>query len=151
MTDPDVAAVWEIEQSTFSTPWTVDTFHSLLHRAPVELLVAERDEELVGYAVLWCIADEGELANIAIRKDLRGQGLGKELLEQVIDVARRRGVLNIYLEVRPSNAAAGHLYALRGFEEVGIRRAYYSKPTEDALVLRLQLPRLPAPEDEQTR
>jgi [ribosomal protein S18]-alanine N-acetyltransferase len=140
MTDPDVSAVWEMETETFSTPWTADTFRSLIHRAPVELLVAERNEEIVGYAVLWCIADEGELANIAIRGDLRGRGLGAELLDQVIDVARRRGVLSLYLEVRPSNAAAGRLYAGRGFEEVGVRRNYYAKPTEDARVLRLHIP-----------
>ena len=151
MTDPDIAAVWEIENATFSTPWTADTFRSLLHRGPVELLVAERNDELVGYAVLWCIADEGELANIAIREDLRGGGLGKELLDQVIDVARRRGVLSIYLEVRPSNVVAGRLYDERGFEEVGIRRGYYSKPTEDARVLRLQIPRPLEGPAEQTR
>jgi [ribosomal protein S18]-alanine N-acetyltransferase len=141
MTDPDIDAVWEIENATFSTPWTADTFRSLLHRAPVELLVAERNDELVGYAVLWCIADEGELANIAIRGDLRGSGLGGELLDQVVDVARRRGVQSLYLEVRPSNAAAGRLYGRRGFQEVGVRRGYYSSPAEDARVLRLQIPR----------
>jgi len=151
MTDRDINAVWEIEAATFSTPWTASTFRSLLHRAPVELLVGERDEQLVGYAVLWCIADEGELANIAVRKDLRGEGLGREFLEQVVDVARGRGVLSLYLEVRPSNAAAAHLYAQQGFEEVGLRRDYYSKPTEDARVLRLRISRPLKRRREQTR
>jgi [ribosomal protein S18]-alanine N-acetyltransferase len=141
MTDADIQAVWEIETETFSTPWTADTFRSLLYRAPVELLVGERNDEVVGYAVLWCIADEGELANIAVCSELRGKGLGRDLLDQVIDVARRRGVISLYLEVRPSNAAAAHLYERSGFEEVGVRRDYYSKPTEDARVLRLCIPR----------
>lgn len=151
MTEGDIGVVWEIEKATFSTPWTADTFRSLMRRSSVELLVAEQDEELVGYAVLWCIAEEGELANIAIRGDLRGEGLGSELLEQVIGVARKRGVLSLYLEVRSSNTAAGRLYAAGGFEEVGIRRDYYSKPTEDARVLRLQILGPPEDPEQQTR
>jgi len=141
MTEKDVPAVWAIEIATFSTPWTQDTFRSLLARAPVELLVYDLDGEVVGYAVLWCIADEGELANIAIREDLRGGGLGSGLLDSVIGVAVRRGVRNLYLEVRPSNERAGRLYESRGFVQVGERRNYYSLPKEDARVLKLELPR----------
>jgi ribosomal-protein-alanine N-acetyltransferase len=135
----DVHAVVALERASFSTPWTEDTFLSLLRRAPVVLLVAARGAEVVGYAVLWCIADEGELANIAIRDDCRRRGLGTRLLEHVLKTAEAKGVRSLYLEVRPSNQPALKLYQANGFRNIGVRRGYYDRPPEDALVLRLKI------------
>jgi [ribosomal protein S18]-alanine N-acetyltransferase len=139
MRPDDVAAVAALERATFSAPWTEDTFLSLLRRAPVELLVAADGQEVVGYGVLWCIADEGELANIAVRGDIRGRGLGASLLDHLIETARQRGVKSLYLEVRPSNRTALRLYESRGFDEIGVRKGYYDLPPEDALVLCLRI------------
>jgi len=144
MRPDDVRAVGALEQATFSTPWTADTFLSLLQRAPVELLVAADGQDVLGYAVVWCIADEGELANIAIRGDMRGRGLGASLLDHAVETARHRGVKSLYLEVRPSNEEALRLYESRGFGEVGVRKGYYDLPPENALVLRLRIGAGPA-------
>ncbi len=135
----DVSAVAGMEASTFSTPWKEDTFHSLLERPGAELWVAEVDGEVAAYAILWCIIEEGELANIAVRDDLRGRGIGSELLDWMLGVAEKAGVRNLYLEVRESNEGALRLYRGRGFEEIGVRKAYYERPREDARVLKVSL------------
>ena len=139
MTADDVAAVAELEALAFSTPWRADTFRTLLARPGAELHVIEADGELAGYAVLWCILDQGELANIAVREALRGRGLGGILLDHVLAVARVRGVKRLFLEVRLSNGAATRLYDSRGFKEIGLRKDYYERPREDARVLEKRL------------
>jgi ribosomal-protein-alanine N-acetyltransferase len=141
MTAADVPAVAALEASSFSTPWHPDTFLRLLERPGAELWVTEEDDDVVAYAVLWCILDEGELANIAVPPEARGRGVGGGMLDHLLEVARDRGVRRLFLEVRESNAAARGLYETRGFREVGRRRAYYEKPREDARVLALDLTR----------
>jgi len=136
----DVDAVVEIEREAFTTPWQADTFLGLLERDGVELIVmADPEDVVVGYAVLWCILEQGELANIAITPARRGGGLGFRLLAHVLEVARGRGVEAVFLEVRASNRAALDLYARFDFAEVGRRRDYYEHPREDALVLKATL------------
>ncbi len=137
----DLAAVARMELATFSTPWREDTFHSLLERPGVELWVAELEGEVAAYAVLWCILEEGELANIAVRDDLRGRGIGSVLLGRILVVAETSGVRSLYLEVRESNRSARRLYAARGFVEIAVRRDYYNNPRENALVLKKTLGR----------
>lgn len=82
-------------------------------------------------------ADEGEILNLAVSPAGRRHGLGRALVEQAVATLRERGVGQIYLEVRESNAPARALYAARGFKEVGRRKQYYRRPVEDAIVLRL--------------
>jgi ribosomal-protein-alanine N-acetyltransferase len=139
MVADDVEAVAALEARAFSTPWRSDTFRTLLERPGAELVVAEVDGSFAGYAVLWCILDQGELANIAIVEALRGTGLGGVLLDHVLGVARARGVRTLFLEVRVGNAAAAHLYESRGFVEIGRRRDYYDDPREDARVMQKPL------------
>lgn len=136
----DVEAVAAIEAEAFASPWSAETFASLLDRTSLELLVLEDAREgVIGYAVLWCILEQGELANVAVTPRLRGRGLGKYLLSRVLEVARARGVETIFLEVRPSNERAVELYRRLGFAEVGRRKGYYEHPREDALVMRARL------------
>mgnify|MGYP001827379316 FL=1 len=136
----DVQSVVAIERAAFTTPWSAPTFTALLARPRAEMLVLELPGAgVVGYAILWCVLDEGELANIAIREEHRGRGLGALLLDQVVVAARARGVRSIVLEVRESNLRARAMYASRGFGEVGRRRDYYDDPREDALVLRSEI------------
>ncbi len=135
----DVEAVALLEAEAFSTPWRADTFRTLLERPGAEMLVLEVDGVLAGYAVLWCILDQGELANIAIQEQRRGQRLGGILLDHVLAVARSRGVRSLFLEVRESNHAAAALYDSRGFIEIGRRKDYYDSPRENARVLEKRL------------
>jgi [ribosomal protein S18]-alanine N-acetyltransferase len=140
MTAADVPAVVAIETEAFSTPWHADTFEGLIGREGLDLLVLDDpDDGILGYAVLWCVLDQGELANIAIRPELRGRGLGARLLREVIETSRARGVTNLYLEVRGSNQGAIALYQRFGFTDVGTRKNYYQSPKEDARVMELLL------------
>lgn len=136
MSVDDVDRVVQIEREAFTSPWKAETFLKLLERPGAELWVLEHPEDgVVGYAVLWCILDQGELANIAVTPDHRGQGLGAYLLRRVMEVARSRGVESLYLEVRVGNAGAIRLYRRFDFKEMGVRKAYYDAPREDALVM----------------
>lgn len=138
MTPEDLPDVVAIETEAFSTPWRADTFEGLIGREGLELLTfADPEDGVLGYAVLWCILDQGELANIAIRPELRGRGLGARLLREVVDTCREQGVRSLYLEVRESNHAAVALYQQFGFRDVGRRKNYYQRPTEDARVMEL--------------
>ncbi len=139
MTASDVPEVVRIETTAFSTPWSEATFRSLLERSGVELWVAEWGGELAAYAILWRVRDEGELANIAVRSDLRGRGIGSGLLSRMLKVAEDSGVRSLYLEVRESNELAREMYARRGFQEIGVRKGYYEGPREDARVLKKSL------------
>lgn len=136
----DLPTVMGIEKASYSMPWGEGTFRGLLRRADSELIVAEAADRTVGYAVAWFVVDQAELGNIAVAEDWRGRGIGARLLDEVLDRAGRRGMREIFLEVRPSNLVAQRLYERHGFREVGRRRNYYLEPPEDALVMRSLLP-----------
>ena len=140
MEPEDVETVVGIESRAFTTPWQADTFLNLIGRPGSELWVMEHPVAgILAYAVLWCILDQAELANIAVRSDFRGQGYASRMLERVLQIARDRQVESIYLEVRASNKRAVELYERFGFSRVGERKTYYDKPKEDALVMRTLL------------
>jgi ribosomal-protein-alanine N-acetyltransferase len=135
-TENDVAEIVEIERACFSDPWSSSAFTSALREAVVYFQVIRAEGRVVGYVVAWFVADEGEIANLAVTPTMRRRGLAAALLDETLHEAERRGVANVYLEVRDSNDAARALYASRGFDEVGRRRKYYRMPAEDAVVLR---------------
>ena len=116
----DLSQVMQIEYASYSTPWTEATFRELLRRSDAVVIGAEIDGRLVGYAAFWVVVDQGELGNIAVAPDRRGQGVGKKLLEAVIEEARGRAVRELFLEVRVSNDTAQRLYESHGFREVGL-------------------------------
>jgi ribosomal-protein-alanine N-acetyltransferase len=134
----DLAQITELEKAVFGDPWSLASFESVLAE-PAAFFAAAREPDgdaIAGYVVAWFAADEGEIANLAVREPGRRRGVGAALLDAALAEARRRGAANVYLEVRDSNAAARALYASRGFEEAGLRRGYYRRPQEDAVILR---------------
>ena len=136
----DVPLIAKLESVAFSDPWSEASFESVMDEPAAYVAVARgATERILGYVVAWFAADEGEIANLAVREPTRRQGIGASLLDAALDEGRRRGAKNMYLEVRESNEAARRLYASRGFEEVGRRRGYYKRPVEDAIVLRLEI------------
>ncbi|HYX81152.1 MAG TPA: ribosomal protein S18-alanine N-acetyltransferase [Gemmatimonadales bacterium] len=125
-----------IEQDVFSDPWSTQDFRDCVNYAL--FLVADGDDaKIAGYIVALEAADSGEILNLAVAPGGRRHGLGRALVKQVVETLRGRGVQEIYLEVRESNAPARALYAGHGFKEVGRRKQYYRRPLEDAIVLRL--------------
>jgi ribosomal-protein-alanine N-acetyltransferase len=148
MVAEDVAHVARLEKESFSTPWSARTFRTLLTRPGAELWVAEHASGgVIGYYVLWCIQDQGELANIAVAARYRGLRIGARLLDHALEIAAARGVASVYLEVRVSNAQARALYESRDFEQIGVRRNYYDRPREDACVLMTRVGADSAPSD----
>lgn len=132
----DVEGINSIEALSFSNPWHPQTFRSLIEKGGATILVAEAAEVgVVGYAVVWWVLEQGELANLAVSDRFRGNGVGSALLDRVLEEAAAAGVESLFLEVRTSNDGALALYRSRGFGQVGIRRDYYRTPTEDARIL----------------
>lgn len=140
MTEADLPAVIAIENAIYAFPWTLGNFRDSLaaHYACWTYL---RDGELIGYAVLMQAADEAHLLNLSIAGACQRQGYGKSLLQRVCAAVHKRGARLIFLEVRPSNAAALRLYERHGFQLIGRRREYYPALAgrEDALIYSLPL------------
>ena len=132
----DIAA---IERSVFNDPWSRRSFVDLVGQRQVVFLVAVDGRAVVGYAIVLLTPPESELANLAFSRLMQHQGLGKRLLSEGVSAARERGSKEMFLEVRASNAAAVALYSGEGFTAVGRRVRYYSRPIEDAIVMRLDL------------
>ena len=136
----DIPAIVRIEREAFSDPWSEKSFRDALAHPSIFFAAARRDDgPLVGYVVAWFVADEGQVANLAVAPAGWGMGIGRRLLETALEEGANRGVTEVYLEVRASNERARRLYGSSGFEEVGRRREYYRKPVEDAIVLRRTL------------
>ena len=138
MTAADVDAVCAIEEATFARPWSRASIENELTNSCARYVVLRRSGETVGYAGMWLVIDEAHVTNVAIRKDLRGQGLGEKLMRALILLAADSGMIWMTLEVRRSNAAAQGLYRKLGFVDVGWRKRYYEDNGEDALLMGLE-------------
>ena len=135
----DLDAVVAIERSTFADPWSKRSFAATLREPHVHALAAVVDDALVGYGISSRVADEGEILNIAVAAASRGQGIGRTLLNALLEDLKAGGIRQVFLEVRRSNEAAIGLYRAAGFRPLGVRPAYYATPREDALTMTLEL------------
>lgn len=133
----DLVEVVGIERRSFSDPWSEGSFAELLAGGGhLVALGAVGREGVIGYLLARDIAGTSEIMNLAVDPATRGTGVGQALLEAGVSRLAAAGSREIYLEVRESNRNAIVLYQRNGFNSVGMRRAYYERPTEDALVLR---------------
>ena len=130
-----IAQIAQLERECFSTPWTEAMLEEELFNPQASFIVAEDDEgNILGYAGLHVVLDEGYIDNIAVQPDARCHGVASALL----DVFCRFGAANLAflsLEVRASNAPAIGLYEKYGFRRAGLRPGYYQKPREDAVIM----------------
>lgn len=132
----DLDAVYGIERRAYQFPWSRGIFVDCL-RIPYVCELLEERGAVVGYAIMSLGGDEAHLLNLCLDEPARGRGLATMMLDHLILTAMREGVRVLYLEVRPSNAAALALYARSGFARIGVRKNYYRAEDgrEDALVL----------------
>lgn len=137
MEEKDLMRVLEIERASFSKPWTYLDFADSLN-APNIYMVATVDEEVAGYCGLWGVAGEGQINNVAVADEFRNQGIAYAMLISLIEVGKLQGLAEYTLEVRISNLPAISVYRKLGFVEEGIRKNYYEKPAEDALIMWLR-------------
>lgn len=139
MRPEDLEQVLAIEQRNFHEPWTRRSFLAEIETAPLsQPLVVVYENQLVAYIVPWFIADELQIANVAVHEDFRRRGLARQLIMHVCDLAQRRHCRVAHLEVRRSNTAAWQLYESLGFQITTVRRSYYG-PNEDALLMSKKL------------
>lgn len=133
----DLDGVLAIEAASFNNPTTREWYEGELKRPDVCFIYLLRttDQPVGGFCAFWRVAEQIHINNLAIRPELRGQGLGSRLLHAVIAEARRLGASRATLEVRRSNVQAIRLYQRAGFSQAGVRPNYYTQPIEDALVL----------------
>ena len=135
MTAADAEDVWRIETATFPTPWSLRDFeHEMRDNPCARYLVAVKAEKIVGFAGIHIILDEGHITNIAVVREERGQGIGRELTSALMQYAANLGVQYVTLEVRENNEPAKNLYRSLGFIKVGVRKKYYENDT-DALIM----------------
>jgi ribosomal-protein-alanine N-acetyltransferase len=136
----DLADVAHLEKELYAFPWSIGNFRDSV-TAGYDCWVIAHGESVVGYAVLMIALDEAHLLNIAVAPEWQNQGLGRAFLSHMVRVARDAACQIVYLEVRPSNLAARHLYRKMGFQQIAIRPEYYPAPSgrEDALFLGLAL------------
>lgn len=134
----DAKEIFAIEMECFSVPWSLDSIETeLLNEDKKLYYVVEDANGIVGYAGAWLVYDEGQITNIAIRPSARRQGFGAKLTSALIEECFKRGMNEIFLEVRISNLSALSLYRQLGFTVKGMRKNYYSEPKEDAYIMSL--------------
>jgi [ribosomal protein S18]-alanine N-acetyltransferase len=137
----DLERVVEIENVSFSLPWTISVFIDQLKLGDYAWSVCMRrndNDEIIGYAIFWFAAEEVHLMNIAVCDQHRGQGYGDTLLRGILHLARVLKADRIVLEVRVSNAAAIGLYEKYDFRKATVRQGYYSDTNEDAYLMILE-------------
>lgn len=145
MTEADLETVYSIEKASFSDPWAMSCFVHEVSRnrytCPLVLVVESEGREVIaGYIILWFLGDELHIANLAVRVDQQGRGWGERMVRAALYLGARWNASYALLEVRRSNNRARQLYHKLGFDLMHIRSRYYSRPLEDALVLRLSGP-----------
>ena len=141
MKHEDLEQVHAIETRSFSTPWQLTSFKYEIDNINAILKVALFNLDIVGYVCIRTILDVTHVLDIAVKHDVRRMGIAKMLLSAALQELRtaKPEIKNITLEVRESNIAAIKLYEKFGFDEIGRRRDYYKKPTEDAIIMGLDV------------
>ncbi|MBR2944684.1 MAG: ribosomal protein S18-alanine N-acetyltransferase [Clostridia bacterium] len=138
-TKKDAPCVAKIEKECFSKPFKEEDIISYLKSPIWHFLVAKCEGEVVGYVSFTIIIDECQIVNVATSQGYRKMGVGKSLIKELLSYAKKSGVSKVYLEVRESNLPAISLYKKYGFEIVGVSKNHYSQPTENALLMNLEI------------
>lgn len=135
-TEKDLSSLISIAQESFPVPWSPKSFLEEFENSNSLVKVAEINGELVGFLILRIIQDEAEVLYLAVKPSHRGKGIATELLRSALR-GIKGSVKSCFLEVRVSNTTAINLYKKLNFKVIGVRKSYYLKPEEDALLMRL--------------
>ena len=135
MSYEDIDGVVEVENMSFVTPWSKESFENELKNKLAVYVVAKDNGKVVAYGGVWLIIDEGHVTNIAVHTQYRGKEIGGLILDKLIRLCKQKNMTSMTLEVRESNEAAKNLYKKFNFKEIGIRPKYYSDNKEDAMIM----------------
>ena len=135
----DLDQVCELEAHAFSMPWKKTDFIQMIESQQSLYFVAVEESnpnEVLGCCGVRNIVMEGDISNVVVRQDARNKGIGKQMLTHLLECAQKDwGVTEFTLEVRITNAPAIRLYESLGFKNEGIRKNFYEKPVEDAMIM----------------
>jgi ribosomal-protein-alanine N-acetyltransferase len=133
----EINAVLAVEEASFSNPWSREMYLAELENKGVSFCFVAKDEHgrVAGFCSFWHVLDELHINNLAVLPEFRRAGIAASLLKRVLKEGAALGARRATLEVRRSNDPARLLYERFGFSIASVRRAYYTKPVEDALVL----------------
>lgn len=135
MQTKDIEQVAELEKECFSMPWSESLLQKEVDNENSLFCVCDIDSRIAGYAGMYFIPPEADIANVAVTKDFRGRGIAGDILTFMFDKAGESGITEFTLEVRISNASAIKLYERLGFQNEGIRKNFYDNPKEDACIM----------------
>lgn len=138
----DVDQVMAIENLVYPFPWTRGNFLDSIRSGYETAVLRDANARLIAYFLIMLAVDEAHLLNITVRAELQGRGVGRFLLDRVVELARHKKMSSVLLEVRPSNRRALDVYTRYGFSSIGRRKDYYpaaNQTREDAIVMRLPL------------
>jgi len=135
----DISQVSALERVCFTAPWDTAAYFRELQNPSAYYLVARAGEEIAGYGGMWAIGDEAHIVTLAVAQVFRQRGIGRRLLDGLLEEAHRLAIRHITLEVRVTNVPAQSLYRSLGFRVIGHRRRYYPDNGEDAAVMELTL------------
>ena len=131
----DAAAIAEIDRICSARPWNEQQFREEIEFPQAYTCVCETESDVVGFATMQTAAEFAHINEFAVHPDHRRRGLGRSMMQDIVRECGERGCDSISLEVRRSNAPARALYESFGFRQEGVRKDFYIKPVEDALVL----------------
>lgn len=136
----DIPAVLEIERAVYTHPWTEGIFSDCI-RVGYNCWIYTEQNIILAYGLVSIAVNEAHILNLCVSPDAQGQGLGKRMLNKLIQLAEERQADSIFLEVRESNLVALNLYDQHGFNRIGLRKNYYplEDGREDALVFAREL------------
>ena len=135
MTSSHIEEIAQLEKECFSSPWSEDGLKSELDNNFARFFVALCDGKIVGYIGSHNVLGEVYITNVAVFPEFRRNGVGKMLVEYILDRMKTEKAEFVTLEVRKSNLNAASLYEKCGFQKVGERKNFYEKPTEDAILM----------------
>ncbi len=134
-----IADLAAMERRIFSDAWTEQGILETLCQEHTLALGVWKGDFFIGYVILYYVLDEGEIARIAVEPSCRRQGAAGRLFERLVEICKRKGIGRLMLEVRESNEAAISFYKKWGFTEDGVRKDYYTKPCEAAILMSKKL------------
>ena len=135
MEEMDIGEVAQIEKSNFSIPWSERSFSESLKSKNTLYVVAEYKNKVCGYCGMYLCAPEANITNVVVMEEFRRKHVAKKMIEYILKCAKNICITEVTLEVREKNVAAISLYEGLGFKEAGIRKKFYEKPTENALIM----------------
>ncbi|MCW8962675.1 MAG: ribosomal protein S18-alanine N-acetyltransferase [Gammaproteobacteria bacterium] len=138
--DEHIPAILEIEKSAYEFPWTEGLLRDCL-KPNYYFYALFRQQDIIAYAIMSCLVNEAHILNLCVSPQYQRQGLGRQMLDYLLDKAREEESHTVFLEVRESNSIAQGLYEKNGFNRLGSRRGYYPNGDgrEDAILFAKEL------------